>query len=308
MQKKSLIYIAGHAGFIGTALMKKLKEYGYSNLIFKTDRELDLTSQPETNRFFKKFRPEYVFLLAAKVGGILANSKYPAEFLYQNVMIQNNVINAAYKYNVKKLLFPGSACMYPKYCPQPIKAEHLLTGYIEPTNEAFAIAKICGIKMCQAYNKQYRTKFICAVPATVYGPGDHFDINGHVVASLIERFFRAKLSGKPKVVEVWGTGKPMREFIYVDDAADAFIFLMNKYEGSNIVHIGTKEVVSMKQLAVMLKDIIGFQGKIKFNPKRPDGIPKRVLDTHKIFSLGWKPKISLSEGLKLTCEWYNSRL
>ncbi|MFH1666470.1 MAG: NAD-dependent epimerase/dehydratase family protein, partial [Elusimicrobiota bacterium] len=216
MKKNSRIYVAGHTGFIGGALIRRLKELGFNNLVFKTHKELDLTNQEKTEKLFKDLRPEYVFLLAAKVGGIHANNSYPADFIYQNTAIQMNVIHAAHKYGVKKLLFPGSACMYPKFCPQPMKEEYLLTGAIEPTNEPFAVAKIAGVKMCQSYNRQYKSDFICVVPATVYGPGDHFDLNGHVMAALIEKF-------QGKEVKIWGTGKPKREFIFIDDAVEALI-------------------------------------------------------------------------------------
>jgi len=305
MKKNSLIYVAGHTGFIGKAVVKKLKEKGYRNLILKTRRQLDLTSQKRVENFFKKYHPEYVFLFAAKVGGIFANSKYPADFIYQNLMIQTNVIHFAYKYKVKKLLFLGSSCMYPKFCPQPIKEEYLLTGKIESTNEGFGIAKICGIKMCIAYNKQYKTNFITAVPATVYGPRDHFGKEGHVVAALIEKFFKAVKYSK-KEVKIWGTGRPKREFIYVDDTAEACIFLMNNYKGNEIIHIGTGKSISIRELAQKLKEISGFKGKIVYDRSRPDGIPQRLLDSEKIFKMGFNPKVDLDMGLKITYIWYKN--
>lgn len=301
MQKKSRIYVAGHTGFVGSALSAKLKNLGFKNLILRTHKQLDLTDQDRVDKFFKEYRPEFVFLLAAKVGGIYANSIYPADFFYQNIAIQANVIQASYKYKVKKLLFPASACMYPKYCPQPMEEEYLLTGPIEPTNEPFAIAKIAGVKMCQSYNRQYKTNFISVVPATIYGPGDHFGINGHVMAALIEKFCR-------KEVKIWGTGKPKREFIFIDDLAGALIFLMQNYQGSEIIHIGTGMEISIKSLAEKIKDIARFKGKVTFEAGKPDGAPRRFLDSAKLLNLGWSPEVDLEKGIKLTYTWYRTNL
>ncbi len=305
-----------------------MKELRYNNLIFKTHKELDLTNQAKTEKLFKDSRPEYVFLLAAKVGGIYANNTYPADFIYQNIAIQSNVIHAAYKYGVKKLLFPGSACMYPKFCLQPMKEEYLLTGAIEPTNEPFAVAKIAGVKMCQAYNRQYKTNFICVVPATVYGPGDHFNLNGHVMAALIEKFHgkevnpvreQNSLTGcavggiKPPVafsngVKIWGTGKPKREFIFIDDAVEALIFLMKNYSGNEIINIGTRAEISIAGLAREIKEIISFKGNVSYDKNKPDGIPRRLLDSTKLLNMGWIPKVELKKGIKLACEWYISNV
>ncbi|PIQ87172.1 MAG: GDP-fucose synthetase [Candidatus Omnitrophica bacterium CG11_big_fil_rev_8_21_14_0_20_43_6] len=300
MKKSSRIFIAGHSGFVGNALTQRLKALGFKNLILKTHQEIDLTDQAKVNKLFKAWRPEYVFLLAAKVGGIRANNTYPADFIYQNVAIQANVIQAAYEYKAKKLIFPGSACMFPKYCSQPMKEDSLLTGPIEPTNEPFAVAKIAGVKMCQAYNRQYKTDFISVVPATIYGPGDHFDINGHVMAALIEKF-----SGKE--VNVWGSGKPKREFIFIDDLASALIFLMQNYNGSQIINIGTGIEISIKNLAQKIKEITLFKGKLTFDRSKPDGMPRRLLDSSALLNMGWQPKVNLERGIKLTYEWYKSK-
>ena len=305
MKKDSRIYVSGHCGFIGSALVRRLKHSGYQNLILNTHKELDLTDQKQTERLFKKEKPEYVFLFAARTGGIFANSAYPAQFIYDNLAIQTNVIHAAYKFGVKKLLFPGSSCMYPKFCRQPIKPEYLLTASIELTNEPFALAKISGIKLCQAYNRQYKTDFICVVPATVYGPADHFDANGHVVSGLIEKFYNAAdIRGQSREVMVWGTGRPKREFIYIDDVVDALIFLMHKYSGSEIINIGTGEEFSIRSLAKKIGTITSFKCRIVYEKEKPDGIPRRLLDSSLIFSLGWRPKISLDKGIKNTYQWY----
>jgi len=307
MEKKSLIYVAGHTGFIGSALVRSLKDSGFKNLILKTHKQLDLTDQEATERFFAKYRPEYVFLLAAKVGGILANSTYPADFIFQNIAIQTNVLYAAFTYKVKKLLFLGSACMYPKFCCQPMRPEYILAGPIESTNEPFALAKICGLKMCEAYNKQYKTKFICAIPATVYGHGDHYDENGHVVAGLLEKAYRAKINPTKNDLKVWGTGKPKREFLFIDDAVNACIFLMNNYNEAEPINIGTNEEISIKELARKIRNTLNLKGEILFEREKPDGIPRRILDSSKIYSLGWRPKVFLDTGLKITCEWYKKR-
>jgi len=298
MNKNSRLFVAGHTGFIGCALTRKLKALGFKNLILRTHKEIDLTDQDKVDKLFKKTRPEYVFLLAAKVGGIRANNAYPADFIYQNIAIQANVMQAAYKYKAKKLIFPGSACMFPKYCPQPMKEDYLLTGLIEPTNEPFAVAKIAGVKTCQAYNRQHKTDFISVVPATIYGPGDHFDIDGHVMAALIKKFCERE-------VKVWGSGKPKREFIFIDDVVSALIFLMQNYSGSEIINIGTGREISIKNLAQKINDITLFKGKITFDKSKPDGMPRRLLDSRKLLNMGWRPKVDLDKGIKLTCAWYN---
>jgi GDP-L-fucose synthase len=307
MTKNSLIYIAGHTGLVGSAILMRLKDRGYKNLITKTHREMDLTGKKKVERFFTKEKPEYVFLAAAKVGGIHANSTYPAEFIYDNLMIQTNVIDLSCRYGVKKLLLLGSSCIYPKKCPQPMREEYLLTGHLEPTNEPFAIAKIAGIKMCEAYNRQYGTNFISVVPANVYGPNDHFDEDGHVVASLIRKVYEAKTKGHP-IVTVWGTGKPKREFLYVDDLADACIFLMDRYNKSEVINVGTGCSTSIAELSGLIKHTVGFDGRIDYDITRPDGNPERLLDTSKITALGWRPKVPLAEGLKMTYEWYKKHV
>lgn len=307
MNKKSRIYIAGHTGFIGKAVLSNLRKRGYNNLLYKPRTEIDLTDQTAVYSFFKRTKPEYVFLLAARVGGIYANITYPAEFIYQNLTIQSNIINAAYLYGTKRLLFPGSACMYPKICPQPMNEEYLLNGQIEATNEPFAIAKIAGIKMCQAYNRQYNTKYICCVLATVYGPGDHFGPKGHVVSGLIERIHNAKTAGK-RELKVWGTGKPKREFIYIEDVADSLIFLMQKFTDNRLINIGTGMEISIKQLAFLLKTIIGYNGKITFDTTKPDGNYRRLLNSKNIGTLGWESKIRLKEGLLKTYKWFQQKV
>lgn len=300
MKKNSRIYVAGHLGFVGGALTTKLKSLGFKNLILKSHKEVDLADQEKVNKLFKEAKPEYVFLLAAKVGGIHANSAYPADFIYQNLAIQTNVIHAAYRYGSKKLLFPGSACMYPKYCPQPMKEEYLLTGPIETTNEPFAVAKIAGVKLCQAYNRQFKTNFISVVPATIYGPRDHFDVNGHVMAALINKFSTNQVS-------IWGTGRPKREFIFIDDVADALIFLMRNFNDKEIIHIGTQEEISIKDLALKIKRVVSFKGQISFDKSKPDGSPRRLLDSARLLRMGWRPRVSLEKGIELTWEWYQSK-
>ena len=300
MELGSKIYIAGHRGLVGSAIMRKLKQEGYSNLVTRTSKELDLTDQKAVEAFFQKEEPEYVFLAAAKVGGILANSTYPAEFIYENLAIQTNVIHKACEHNVNKLLFLGSSCIYPKNAPQPMKEEYLLTGELEPTNEPYAIAKITGIKMCQAYNKQYDTNFISVMPTNLFGPGDNYDLEtSHVLPALIRKFHEAKAQNLPHV-EVWGSGKPKREFLYVDDLADACLFLMHNYNDNSTINIGTGEDLSIKELAVLIKNIVSFKGEIKFDRTKPDGTPRKLLDVSKLNSLGWKPKHSLLNGIEET--------
>jgi len=305
MEKESKIYVAGHRGLVGSAILHNLQAEGYNNLVIRTHRELDLCNQEEVRAFFEKERPEYIFLAAAKVGGILANSTYPADFIYNNIAIQIYAIHNAYLYGVKKLLFLGSSCIYPKFAPQPMKEEYLLTGILEPTNESYAIAKISGIKMCQAYNKQYGTNFISVMPTNLYGPGDNFDLEtSHVLSALIRKFHEAKLSGQP--VTVWGTGTPRREFLYVNDLAEACVFLMNCYDGEDIINIGTGLDISIKELAGFISEVIGYRGEIIFDTGKPDGMQRKLLDVTRINSLGWKAKTDLREGIEKTYKWYLS--
>jgi len=304
MDKNSKIYVAGHKGLVGSAILRNLTNAGYTNVIFKTRSELDLLNDNAVEEFFKTEKPDYIFLAAAKVGGILANRDYPAEFIYENLKVQNNVIHNAYKYKVKKLLFLGSTCIYPKLAPQPLKEEYLLTSELEPTNEAYAIAKIAGLKMCEYYNKQYGTNFISAMPTNLYGINDNFDLNSsHVLPALIRKFDDAKNSNLSEIT-IWGTGKPKREFLYVDDLADGLVFLMNNYNDSSIINVGTGEDISISDLSQKIAQVVGFSGVIKNDTSKPDGTPRKLVDVTKLFSLGWKPKISLDEGLKLTYEWY----
>lgn len=306
MEKEALIYVAGHRGLVGSALVRQLQAQGYNNLLLKTKNELDLTCQSEVERFFSSEKPDYVFLAAAKVGGIHANNTYRADFIYQNLQIQNNIIHFSYKNGVKKLLFLGSSCIYPKFAPQPMKEEHLLTGELEYTNEPYAIAKIAGIKMCQAYNSQYGTNYIAVMPTNLYGINDNFDLNNsHVLPALIRKFHDAIESESPSVT-VWGTGTPKREFLFVDDLADACIHLMNTYNGSEIVNIGTGEDLSIAELARLIKEETGYTGEIVFDASKPDGTPRKLLDVSKLTSLGWTYKTPLREGIRQTLEWYKS--
>lgn len=300
MNKDSKIYVAGHRGMVGSAILRKLQKEGYSNIITKTSKELDLRIQKDVDDFFKLEKPEYVFLAAAKVGGILANNTYRAEFIYDNLMIQSNVMHSAYKYGVKKLLFLGSSCIYPKYAPQPMKEEYLLSGYLEPTNEPYAIAKITGIKMCEAYRHQYGCNFISAMPTNLYGPNDNYDLNNsHVLPALIRKFHEAKIYSKKEVI-VWGTGNPRREFMHVDDLADACLFLMLNYNDSQFVNVGTGKDISIRELAELIKTIVGYEGNIIFDTTKPDGTPRKLLDLNYMHSLGWHHKIELEEGIKMT--------
>lgn len=311
MDKGSKIYVAGHRGLVGSALRRRLESQGYSNLIFRTHRELDLTNQQAVNEFFENEKPEYVFLAAAKVGGILANSTYPAEFIFENLMIEANVIHASYKYCVKKLLFLGSSCIYPRMAPQPLKEEYLLTGPLEETNEAYAIAKIAGIRICKHYNQQYGTNFISVMPTNLYGTNDNFDLEtSHVMPALIRKFHEAKVNNEPEVI-VWGTGKPLREFLYVDDMADACVYLMENLSTDDIgefVNIGVGKDITIGELAELIKEIIGFEGKIKYDTSKPDGTPQKRLDITKLNSLGWKAKVSFRNGIEQTYEWYKGQI
>lgn len=308
MNKNSKIYVAGHSGLVGSAILKKLKEGGYENIITISHQKLDLTRQSDVESFFKIERPQYVILCAAKVGGIGANISYPAQFIYENLAIQINVIHSACQYGIEKLLFFGSACSYPHLCPQPIKEECLLSGYIEPTNEAYAIAKISGIKMCQAYNLQYGTNFICAIPTNTYGPNDDFaGDNSHVIPALIRKFYEAKINKQPTVT-VWGTGNPVRDFIYIDDLASACLFLMNRYNETDIINISTGKGVSIKELASIIKDIVEYSGKIVFDTSKPNGASIKILDVSRLKGLGWLNKIELEDGIRKTYEWYTKHL
>lgn len=304
MNLDAKIYVAGHRGLVGSAIVRNLEAKGYKNIICRTHRELDLTNQEEVRRFFEEEKPEYVFLAAAKVGGIHANNTYPADFIYDNLMIQNNVIKAAHDFDVKKLLFLGSTCIYPKMAPQPIKEEYLLTGSLEETNEAYAVAKIAGLEMCKFYKRQYGDNFISCMPTNLYGPNDNFDLkNSHVLPALIRKFHEAKVNNS-EVVEVWGTGTPLREFLYVDDMADACVFLMEHYDGEQHVNIGTGEEVSIRELAETVKEVVGFEGELVFNTDMPDGTPRKLTTVDKLHGLGWKHKVSLNEGIKLAYNWF----
>ena len=304
MNKDSKIYVAGHRGLVGSAIVRNLEAKGYTNIVYRTHEELDLTNQADVQAFFKEEQPEYVILAAAKVGGIHANNTYPADFIYDNLMIQNNVIKAAHDYKVKKLLFLGSTCIYPKMAPQPIREEYLLTGALEETNEAYAVAKIAGLEMCKFFKRQYGDNFISCMPTNLYGPNDNFDLqSSHVLPALIRKFHEAKVNGRD-TVEVWGTGTPLREFIYVDDMADACVFLMENYDGEQHVNIGTGEEVSIRQLAETVKEVVGFEGELVFNTDMPDGTPRKLTTVDKLHGLGWKHKTSLNEGIKLAYEWF----
>lgn len=304
MEKGSKIYVAGHRGLVGSAIVRNLKEKGYTNIIGKTHSELDLKNQASVRKFFEEEKPEYVFLAAAKVGGINANNTAPADFIYENLEIQNNVIKAAFDFKVKKLLFLGSSCIYPKMCPQPIKEEYLLSGYLEPTNEAYALAKIAGLKMCQFFKRQYGADFISCMPTNLYGPNDNFDLNSsHVMPALIRKFHEAKVNNEP-FVEVWGTGKPLREFLHVDDMADGCVFLMENYDGEGHVNIGTGKEVSIRELAEIIKEVVGFNGELRFNTDKPDGTPRKLLDVSRLRKLGWTYNIELKNGITSAYEWY----
>jgi GDP-L-fucose synthase len=304
MKKDSKIYIAGHKGLVGSAIVRNLKSQGFNNLVLKSREELDLQDQNGTAKFFATEKPEYVFLAAAKVGGISANNDFPADFIFQNLQIQNNIIHNAYLNGVKKLLFLGSSCIYPRDCAQPIKEAYFMTGPLEKTNEAYAIAKIAGIKMCQSYNKQHGTKFISVMPTNLYGPHDNFDLeSSHVLPALLRKFHDAKIENKKEVV-MWGTGSPMREFLYVDDLADACVHLMSTYDGNEIVNIGTGQDIKIKDLAELIKKTVDFEGKIVNDTTKPDGTPRKLLDVSKLHSLGWKHSVSLEDGLEKTYKWF----
>jgi GDP-L-fucose synthase len=307
MNKDAKIFIAGHRGMVGSAIHRKLTSLGYSNIVTRTSAELDLRIQERVNEFFEAERPEYVFLAAAKVGGILANNTYRADFIYENIMIQSNVIHSSYATNVKKLMFLGSSCIYPKLAPQPLKEDYLLTGLLEPTNEPYAIAKIAGIKMCDAYRSQYGCDFISVMPTNLYGPNDNYDLqNAHVLPSLVRKFHEAKINNAPEV-SIWGTGSPKREFLHADDLADACVFLMNTYSDEGLVNIGTGEDISISDLALMIKEVVGYEGSIVYDHSKPDGTPRKLMDVSKLNQLGWKFTISLKKGLEMVYQEYQSR-
>jgi GDP-L-fucose synthase len=304
LEKQAKIYVAGHRGMVGSAIVRRLQEAGYSNFVFRRSDELDLRNQEDAKQFFETEKPDYVFLAAAKVGGIQANNIYRAEFLYDNLMIQNNVIHHAYLNGVKKLLFLGSSCIYPKLAPQPLKEDYLLTGLLESTNEPYAIAKIAGIKMCDAYRSQYGCNFISVMPTNLYGPNDNYDLNNsHVLPALIRKFHEAKINGSPSV-EIWGSGTPRREFLHADDLADACYHLMLEYNEPNLVNIGTGEDVTIKELALLIKEIVGYQGELTWNTSKPDGTPRKLMDVSKLAKAGWKYKIGLKEGITRTYKEY----
>lgn len=304
MNKDDKIYVAGHKGMVGSAIVRNLKQNNYRNVIGRTSKELNLIRQVEVDRFFKEEKPEFVFLAAAKVGGIQANNTYPAEFIYNNLMIEANIIHSAYEHGVKKLLFLGSSCIYPKMAGQPIKEEYLLTGPLEPTNEAYAIAKITGIELCKFYRRQYGCDFISAMPTNLYGIYDNFDLEtSHVLPALIRKFHEAKINDEKEVV-IWGTGKPKREFLYVDDLADACVHLMNNYSHDYHVNVGTGEDIEILELANIIKDVVGFDGKITNNPSKPDGTPRKLLDVSLLKSTGWEYKTELKAGIEKVYKWY----
>jgi GDP-L-fucose synthase len=304
VEKDAKIYVAGHRGLVGSAIMRKLKKEGYNNLVYRTSSELDLRRQEKVEDFFKEEKPEYVILAAAKVGGIQANNTYSAEFLYDNLMIETNVIEAAYQNDVNKLLFLGSSCIYPKFADQPMKEEYLLSGKLESTNEGYAVAKITGIKLCEHYNKQYGTNFISAMPTNLYGPNDNFDLEtSHVLPALIRKFHEAKVNDKDEVV-IWGTGEPRREFLHVDDLADSLLYLMNNYNGNQFVNVGVGKDISILELAELIKDVVDFEGEIVNDLSKPDGTPRKLMDVTRLNDLGWEAKISLEEGIKDTYLWF----
>lgn len=308
MKLESKIYVAGHTGLVGSAIMRRLYNKGYKNIVTRELDELDLRNQDAVNKFFTQEKPEYVFLAAAKVGGIQANNTYPAEFIYDNLMIESNIIHAAYIHNVKKLLFLGSSCIYPKMATQPIAEEYLLTGSLEPTNEAYAIAKIAGLEMCKFYRRQYGCDFISAMPTNLYGINDNFNLNtSHVLPALLRKFHEAKVNHQSEVI-LWGTGKALREFLYVDDLADALVHLMNHYSEEIHVNIGTGEDLSINDLALIIKEVVGFEGKIVYDTSKPDGTPRKLLNVDKLHQSGWKHKTSLKEGITLVYEWYLHQL
>lgn len=307
MNKDAKIYVAGHKGMVGSAIIRKLKSEGYTNIVFRTSSELNLTRQADTEAFFAEERPDYVFMAAAKVGGIHANNVYRGQFIYENMMIQNNVIHSSYLNHVKKLLFLGSTCIYPKMAPQPLKEEYLLSGYLEPTNEPYAIAKIAGIKTCESYNRQYGVDFISVMPTNLYGPNDNYDLeNSHVLPALIRKFHEAKINNEPTVT-IWGSGTPMREFLHVDDLAAACFHLMQTYSGDQLVNIGTGVDVTIRELAETIQEVVGYEGELTFDATKPDGTPRKLTDVSRLHSLGYHHKINLKEGISMVYEEFASK-
>lgn len=308
MNKTDKIYVAGHRGLVGSAIVRNLKSKGYTNIIGRTHQELELTDQQAVRKFFEEERPDVVVLAAAKVGGINANNTTPAEFAYDNMQVQCNVIHCCHIFQVKKLLFLGSTCIYPKMAPQPIPEDALLTGPLEETNEAYAIAKIAGLEMCKFYKRQYGDDFISCMPTNLYGPHDNYDLKGsHVLPAMIRKFHEAKLSGAP-FVELWGTGTPLREFLYVDDMADACVFLLENYSGEQHVNIGTGKEITIRELAELVKDVVGYEGEIRWNDKMPDGTPRKLTDVSKLHAMGWTHKIELEEGVKMAYDWFRENV
>lgn len=306
MEKESRIYVAGHRGMVGSALLRLLEGRGYTNLLYRTSKELDLRDGRSVEQFYAETKPEYVIVAAAKVGGILANSSFPAEFLYDNLAIQTNLIHQAYLFGVKKLLLLGSSCIYPRDCPQPIREEYLLTGALEKTNEWYAVAKIAGIKMCQAYRRQYDCDFIAAMPTNLFGPNDNFDLqSAHVLPALIRRFHEAKETGRAPVL--WGTGSPRREFLHVDDCAEACLILMERYSGQDIVNVGAGKDIPIKELATLVAEVVGYRGEIRWDRTKPDGTLRKIMDSSRMIQLGWHPRISIRQGLQQTYEWYQTQ-
>ncbi|HEY9887292.1 MAG TPA: GDP-L-fucose synthase [Candidatus Obscuribacterales bacterium] len=304
MDAHSKIYVAGHKGLVGGAVVRALTAEGYTNLVLRSSQELDLRNQQQVEDFFATEKPDYVFLAAAKVGGIQANNTYRAEFLYDNLMIEANIIHSAYRHQVQKLLFLGSSCIYPKLCPQPMREEYLLTGFLEPTNEPYAIAKIAGLKLCENYCRQYGVNFISAMPTNLYGINDNFDLaNSHVLPALVRKFHEAKVNQSPTVT-VWGTGEPLREFLYVDDLAAALIFLMKNYDQTEFVNVGTGEEISIKELALTIKAVVGYTGELVFDTSKPDGTPRKLLDVSRLRELGWEAQTSLKAGIEQTYAWF----
>ena len=304
MKKDSIIFVSGHRGLVGSSLVRALKKEGYTHVVTRTRQELDLLDKKAVLDFFQKEKIEYVFCAAAKVGGIMANKNFPADFIYQNLEIQNNIIHSAYLHKVTKLLFLGSSCIYPKFAEQPIREEALLTGLLEPTNQAYAIAKIAGIEMCRSYNKQYGTDFISAMPTNLYGPNDNYDPeNSHVLPAMIRKLHEAKLAGKTHV-DMWGTGSPRREFLHADDLAEACLFLMKSHTGSDPINVGCGEDVSIKELAELVQKVVGYQGELRWDTSKPDGTPRKLLDISRIKALGWSPKINLEDGITMTYELF----
>jgi GDP-L-fucose synthase len=306
MEKEAKIFVAGYQGLVGSAITRALKAAGYKNLLVRTLEELDLRDQIAVTTFFVNERPDYILLAAARVGGIWANNNFPAEFIYDNLMIQNNIIHQAYLHKVKKLLFLGSSCIYPKFCPQPMKEEYLLDGKLELTNKAYAVAKIAGIEMCQTYRRQYGANFIALMPTNLYGPGDNFDLqDSHVIPALMRKCHEGKIKGAGEVT-VWGTGSPRREFLYVDDLADACVFLMNNYDDPEIINVGTGEDLAIKEIAQFIAEVVGFSGRLVFDPQYPDGTPRKLLDISRLSGMGWRARTPLRDGLSKTYEWFLS--